>query len=139
MGQTDGKSISDRGKRKQRSNSNSRSNSYSGNWNFVQSTLSNLEKESVNAWLEENPDLFSHLDYYARHGIKFSLTYQESTSSYIYAATDKNPESVNVDTTFSSHHRTAFKAMACTLWKLEFKLTLDSTWREAKGLDEDWG
>lgn len=125
-------------KRKQETVSGS-STSFTGTWKFVQSSLSDAEKASVKEWLEDTPDLLDFLSYYAKHGIKITVSYQESTSSYICAATCKNPASVNLDHTFSSHHRTAALSLAVTIWKLEFKLTLDQPWSETKTSGEDWG
>lgn len=113
--------------------------STTNNWRFVQSTLSEAEKTAWKEWSAENPDVLEFQDYYARHGIKFTITYQESTSSYISAATCKNPESVNNDTTFSSHHRTSQQALSLTIWKLEFKLTLDTSWAGNQPTGETWG
>lgn len=117
---------------------NSKSTSKNNQYSFVNVSLSQADKDAVEAWaLENEPDFPIVIDDLLYGNYKLSLSWDDYNDCYTASLTCRSETDVNTGLILTGRSSTAFQALAVVLYK--HVVYFDSGEWERENRDGGWG
>jgi hypothetical protein len=107
-------------------------------WTFVNVSLTRRDKEALQAWIDDNVDLWSEVLRQVDNGYKISLTWEERSDGFLATMAGRSCIPENRNRILSGRGRDPQGAVASVLYK-HLHLSYDGIWPGDDGLDGEFG